>query len=34
MQYAPKEEVKVEVDRKKKVTRRKLTATENEDENF
>ena len=32
MQYAPKAEVKVELDKKKKVTRRKLTATDDADE--
>jgi|LauGreDrversion4_2_1035121.scaffolds.fasta_scaffold133002_1 hypothetical protein len=34
MQYAPKAEVKLELDKKKKVTRRKLTATDDADEQF
>lgn len=34
MQYAPKVEVKVELNKKKSISRRKLTATENDDEAF
>ena len=34
MQYAPKVEVKVELNKKKSVSRRKLTATENDEEAF
>ena len=34
MQYAPKAEVKVEIDKKKKLTRRKLTATDDADEQW
>jgi hypothetical protein len=34
MQYAPKVEVKVELNKKKSISRRKLTATENDEEAF